>query len=54
MSILIFALIVLVVLALAIWAIDELALGTPRIRSLIKVLAIVIAAVVIIQRAGLV
>lgn len=52
MSILIFALIALVVLALAIWAIDMLPLGDGRVRSVIKVVAVLIAALAILQRSG--
>lgn len=53
MSLLIFALIVLVVLALIIWAIDMLPLGDARVRNIIKVIAVIIAALVILQRSGI-
>lgn len=54
MSILLFALLLLVVLALVIYAIDLVPLGDGRIKGLIKVIAVIIAALVIVQRAGLV
>lgn len=54
MSILIFALLVLLVLALVIYAIDLVPLGDGRIKGLIKVIAAIIAALVIVQRAGLI
>lgn len=53
MSLLIFALIVLLVLALIIWAIDMLPVGDGRVRNLIKVVAVIIAALVILQRSGI-
>ena len=52
MSILIFALIVLVVAALLAWAVQKLPLPSP-FGTIIQVLILVIAAVVIAQRAGL-
>lgn len=52
MSILIFALIVLVVAALLAWAAQKLPLPSP-FGTIIQVLILVIAAVVIAQRAGL-
>jgi len=52
MPLLIFAIIVLLVLALIILAIDMLPVGDGRVRNLIKVVAIVIAALIILQRSG--
>ena len=52
MSILIFALIVLVVAGLLAWAVQRLPLPSP-FGTIIQVLIVVIAAVVIAQRAGL-
>jgi hypothetical protein len=54
MSLLIFALVALLVLALVIWAIDMLPVGDARVRNLIKVVAVVIAALAILQRSGIV
>lgn len=54
MSILIFALLVLVVLAMVIYAVDLVPLGDGRLKGLIKVIAVIIAALVIVQRAGIV
>jgi hypothetical protein len=52
MSILIFALIVIVLLALLVWAVDMLPLGSP-FNNIVKVLIIVIGVLVIAQKAGL-
>ena len=52
MSILIFAVIVLVVAALIAWAVSRLPLPSP-FGSIIQALILIIAAVVIAQRAGL-
>lgn len=53
MSLLIFALIVILVLALALYAIDLIPLGDTRIKRIVQALAVVIAALVILSRAGL-
>ncbi len=53
MEILIFALIVLIVAALLVWACDQVPLPHP-INPIVKVLIIIIAALVILNRAGLV
>ena len=53
MSILIFALIVIVLLALLVWAVDMLPLGSP-FNSILKVLIVLIGVLLIAQRAGLV
>jgi hypothetical protein len=52
MSILIFALIVVIVLALLVWAVDMLPLGSP-FNNIVKVLIIVIGVLLIAQRAML-
>lgn len=53
MDILIFALVVLVITALVVYAVRLLPLGTP-FSELIQALVVIIAALVIAQRAGLV
>ena len=53
MSILIFALIVLIVAALIAWAVQKLPLPSP-FGTIIQALILIVAAVVIAQRAGLV
>lgn len=53
MSLLVFILVALVVLALAIYAAQQLPAMDERIRQLIILVLIVIAIVVIVQRAGL-
>ena len=52
MSILVFALIVLIVAALIAWAVQKLPLPSP-FNQIIQAIILVIAAVVIAQRAGL-
>jgi hypothetical protein len=52
MSILIFAVIVLVIAALIAWAVQKLPLPSP-FSQIIQALILIIAAVVIAQRAGL-
>ena len=52
MSLLIFAIIVLVVAALIAWAVQKLPLPSP-FGSIIQALTLIVAAVVIAQRAGL-
>jgi hypothetical protein len=53
MNLLIFIIVVLVVLALALWAIRMLPMIDGTIKQLIMVLAVVIAIVVIVQKAGI-
>lgn len=53
MSIIIFAIIVLIVVALLVWAVDYAGLGDPPAR-LIKLLIIVLGALLILNRAGIV
>lgn len=53
MGILIFALIVLIVAALLVYAVDMLPLGSP-FNNLVKVLVLIIAALLILNRAGIV
>lgn len=53
MNILVFALILILIVALCIYAIDLLPLGQP-FNGLAKALVILIAVVLLIQRAGLV
>lgn len=52
MSLLIFIVVVLVILALALWAVDYLPLPNSTITNLIRLLLVVIAIIVIVQRAG--
>lgn len=52
MSILIFAIVVLIIAALLIWAVDMLGLPSVPL-TLVKVLIIILAAVAIAQRAGI-
>jgi hypothetical protein len=52
MSILIFAVIVLIVAGLVVWAVQRLPLPSP-FNGLIQALIVIIAAVMIAQRAGL-
>ena len=52
MSLLIFTIIVLIILALAVWAVDAVGLVEARVRGLIKALFAVLAIVVIANRAG--
>ena len=52
MSILIFAIIVIVLLALALWAVQKLPIPSP-LNWIVQVLLIVVAIFVIGQRAGL-
>jgi hypothetical protein len=52
MSILIFALIIVILIALLVWAVDQAPLPPPT-NSIIKLLIIVIGVLVIAQRAGL-
>lgn len=52
MSILIFAVIVLIVAALIAWAVQKLPLQSPY-GTIIQALILIVAALVIIQRAGL-
>ena len=52
MPIIIYSIIVLIFLALAVWAVDAVGLGDARVRGLIKALFAVLAIVVIAQRAG--
>ncbi len=52
MSLLIFALIVVLILALLVWAVDQLPL-TPPFDGIVKVLIILVGVVIICQRAGL-
>lgn len=52
MPIIIFAIVVLIILALAVWAVDAVGFGDARVRGLIKALFAVLAIVVIAQRAG--
>ncbi|HVI34402.1 hypothetical protein [Phenylobacterium sp.] len=52
MSILVFALIVIVVAALIAWAVQKLPLPSP-FGTIIQALILIIAAIVIAQRAGL-
>jgi hypothetical protein len=52
MSILVFAIVVLVVAALIAWAVQKLPLPSP-IGQIIQALILIVAAVVIAQRAGL-
>ncbi len=53
MSLLLFILVVLVVLALAIYAANQLPAMDPPIRQIIILVMVVIAIVLIVQRAGL-
>ena len=50
MSILIFAIIVIIVLALLVWAVDMLPLGSP-FNSILKVLIVLIGVLLIAQKA---
>jgi len=52
-SLLIFAVIVLLLLCLAVWLIDTAPIGDATIKWVIKALAVVIAIAAIAQRAGL-
>jgi len=52
MGIIIFAIVVLILVALLIWAVDQIPLQQP-INGLIKALIIVLAVVFIAQRAGI-
>ena len=52
MGIIIFAIIVLILVALLIWAVDQIPLQQP-INGLIKALIIILAVVFIAQRAGI-
>lgn len=52
MSILIFAIIVIIVLALLVWAVDMLPLGSP-FNNILKVLIVLIGVLLIAQKAGL-
>ena len=52
MSLLIFALVIILVLALALYAIDLIPLDT-RLKRIVQAIAVVIAALVILSRAGL-
>jgi hypothetical protein len=54
MSILIFALIVLLILAMAIYAVDLAPIGDGRVKGFAKIILVVIAILVIVQRAGIV
>lgn len=53
MDLLILAVVTLVVLALVIWLIDSAPIGDIRIKWAIKALAVLIALVFVVQRAGL-
>lgn len=54
MSLLIAILIILVVLALLLYAIDLLPFGDATIKLLLKAVAVIIAALLICQKAGLI
>lgn len=54
MSILIFAIIVVIVVALLVWAVDMLPMIGPPFSNIIKVLLVLLGVLVIVQRAGLV
>ena len=54
MSTLIFIIVVLVVLALVLYAIDLLPLPKPPIKVILQCLAVIVAIIVILQRTGLV
>lgn len=53
MSLLIFAVIVVLVLCLAVWLIDTAPIGDAMIKWVLKALAVVIAIAAIASRAGL-
>ena len=53
MQILIFAIIVLIVAGLLIWALDSLPLANP-LNIIVKVAVILVAALIIVNRAGLI
>jgi hypothetical protein len=52
MSLLISVIIILIILALLVWAVDMLPLGSP-FNNIVKVLIIVIGVLLIAERAGL-
>jgi hypothetical protein len=52
MSILIFVILVIIILALLVWAVDMLPLGPP-FNNILKVLVILIGVLLIAQKAGL-
>lgn len=52
MSLILFIIVVLVVLALALWAIEKLPLPQPPVKQIVEALVIIVAALVIAQRAG--
>jgi len=54
MSILIFAFLVILVVALIVWAIDRAPFGDARLKWLLEAIVVVLAAILIAQRAGLV
>jgi len=54
MELIIFAVIVLIVTALVCWAIDRAPFGDARLKWLIEALVVLLAALVILNRAGVV
>ena len=53
MSLLLFIAIVVIVLILALYVVDLLPLGEPPLKQILKVLFVLMAILVIVQRAGL-
>ena len=51
--VLILALIVLIVVALAVWLVDTAPIGNPTVKWAIKAVIVIIGLLVIVQRAGL-